>query len=144
MYEANRNALDRAEALRLITQLSKRFFWGYNLDASTIRYCVGGSTSHWSNILYNNEIPTRTDLQSLRTVIEAESVEEIRSRSKFIRQATNTKQAVSKFSAKAPLKRRDGSTYAADEWRAADIALDKVFGAPLKAPWYRKQHALRA
>ena len=115
MYEANRNALDRAEALRLITQLSKRFFWGYNLDASTIRYCVGGSTSHWSNILYNNEIPTRTDLQCLRTVIEAESVEEIRSRSKFIRQATNTKQAVSKFSAKAPLKRRDGSTYAADE-----------------------------
>jgi hypothetical protein len=99
--------------------------------AEIMRYYFGGSTRHWGNVLYNNEMPTRLDLQCLRASIEIESLDEIRQNSKRIRsmqKAAIRGDTKALAGAKKPIERRDGSIYDSDNWRAANELLDSVFG----------------
>lgn len=99
--------------------------------AELLRYYFGGSTRHWGNIIYNNEIPTRLDMQCLRASIGIESLDEIRQNSKRIRsmqKTANRGETKPLNGAKQPIKRRDQSIYDADNWRTANELLDSVFG----------------
>jgi hypothetical protein len=137
---------DRACALALIRAFKKKYLkniFGFDDEqaervqlsgakpAEILRYYFGGSTRHWSNIIYNNEIPTRLDLQVLRASIEIQNLDDIRHKSMMIR--SMQKAAIRGDTrpikgAKMPIARRDYSIYDMDTWRSANELLDKVFG----------------
>jgi len=138
--------VDKKCALALIRAFRKKYLiatFGMNEEqaaraqlsgikpAELLRYYFGGSARHWGNIIYNNEIPTRLDMQCLRASIGIESLDEIRQKSKMIR--SMQKAAIRGDTrpikgAKMPIARRDYSIYDMDTWRSANELLDKVFG----------------
>jgi len=142
----NHAEADRACALALIRAFKKKYLkntFGFDDEqvehvqlagiklTEILRYYFGGSTRRWGNIIYNNEIPTRLDLQCLRASIDIGDLNEIRQKS--IRIRSMQKAAIrgdikALAGAKAPIARRDGSVYDSDNWRAADELLDSVFG----------------
>jgi len=84
----------------------------------------GNSTRHWSNILYNEEIPTRLDLQCLNVSLETDDLFRIRYKSKMIHNMQKMANHGSKKiipGAKKPLRRRDGSIYNADSRNLLNI-----------------------
>ncbi len=138
--------VDKKCALALIRAFRKKYLiatFGMNEEqaaraqlsgikpAELLRYYFGGSARHWGNIIYNNEIPTRLDMQCLRASIGIESLDEIRQKSKMIRsmqKAAIRGDIKALAGAKKPIERRDGSVYDADRWKTADELLDSVFG----------------
>ncbi len=141
---------DRACALALIRAFKKKYLkniFGFDDEqaervqlsgakpAEILRYYFGGSTRHWSNIIYNNEIPTRLDLQVLRASIEIQNLDDIRHKSMMIRSMQKAaRHGVVKplAGAKQPIVRRDRSVYYADSLQTVDEVLDRVFGKQKK------------
>ena len=142
----NHAEADRACALALIRAFKKKYLkntFGFDDEqvehvqlagiklTEILRYYFGGSTRRWGNIIYNNEIPTRLDLQCLRASIDIGDLEQIRHKSMMIR--SMQKAAIRSDTrpikgAKMPIARRDYSIYDMDTWRSANELLDKVFG----------------
>ena len=94
-----------------------------------LRYCFGGTARHWGNVLYNNEMPTRLDLQCLRASIGLEDVGEITQKSIRIRamqKAANHGNVELVKGAKPPINRRDKSVYRADSLRVIDELLEEI------------------
>ncbi len=129
--------VDRKCALELISNFSKKYAKTKNsvsepsVNASIMSHYLGGSTRHWGNILHNNELPTRLDIQCLGASIELTSLEDIRSKSIMIRQMQKDsgrprKTGVPANAAKEPIMRRDGSVYSADTWKWLYAKLDEM------------------
>jgi hypothetical protein len=146
----NHAEADRACALALIRAFKKKYLkntFGFDDEqvehvqlagiklTEILRYYFGGSTRRWGNIIYNNEIPTRLDLQCLRASIDIGDLEQIRHKSMMIRSMQKAaRHGVVKplAGAKQPIVRRDRSVYYADSLQTVDEVLDRVFGKQKK------------
>ena len=135
--------VDRRYALALINNFSKKYAKTKNsvseskITASIMSHYLGGSTRHWGNILYNNELPTRLDIQCLRAALELTELEDVRSKSITIRQMQKYSEhpkntGVPAHAVKEPVRRRDGSVYNGDEWNWLYGKLDEMLRECIK------------